>query len=67
MVSAFVGKLKPPQPALSRGSGVAAGMPADLPAQLAGTYYSRDDDDVREFLVKDGGLALRILRRRSFR
>ena len=60
LVSAFVEKLKPPQPAAVSGSGVAAAMPAGLPAQLAGTYYSRDDDDVRELLVKDGSLVLRI-------
>jgi len=60
LVSAFVARLKPPQPSSSGGSGVAQGMRAELPAELAGTYYSSEDDDVRVFIVKDGGLALRI-------
>ena len=60
IVSAFVGKLKPPQPASVGGSGTAEGMRAELPSEVAGTYYSAADDDVREFVVKDGGLALRV-------
>lgn len=59
IVSAYVGKLKPPQPATVGGSGTAPAMPAELPGQLAGTWYSAADDDIREFTVKDGGLALR--------
>ena len=59
IVSAWAGKLKPPQPATVGGSGTAQAMPADLPGQLAGTWYSEADDDIREFTVKDGGLALR--------
>lgn len=59
IVSAFVGTLKPPQPAYVGGSGTAQAMPADLPGRLAGTWYSALEDDIREFTVKDGGLALR--------
>jgi CubicO group peptidase (beta-lactamase class C family) len=59
IVSAFVGGLKAPQPNSMGGSGTAQAMRADLPAQFAGTWYSAADDDIREFAVKDGGLALR--------
>ena len=34
-------------------------LPAGLARQLAGTYYSRQDDDLREFVAKDGALAFR--------
>jgi hypothetical protein len=60
IVSRFVGGLKPHQPASVGGSGTGIAMRAELPAQLAGTYYSAEDDDIREFTVKDGGLALRF-------
>jgi CubicO group peptidase (beta-lactamase class C family) len=60
LVSNFVGGLKPPQPAHQGGSGTAAAMRAELPARLAGTYYSAADDDVRRFLVSEGGLALAL-------
>lgn len=60
IVSRFVATLKPLQPASVGGSGIAKAMPADLPARLAGTWYSAADDDLREFVVKDGGLALRF-------
>jgi len=59
IVSAFVGHLKPPQPASFGGSGTAVAMRAELPSQLAGIWYDSEDDDIREFTVKDGSLALR--------
>ena len=58
IVSAFIGKLKLAQPASVGGSGSARALPADLPARFAGTWYSRAEDDIREFAVKDGSLAL---------
>lgn len=59
IVSAFVAKLKPPQAPSVGGTGTAQALPANLPARLAGTWYSDADDDIREFMVKDGRLALR--------
>jgi CubicO group peptidase (beta-lactamase class C family) len=59
IVSQFVGRLKEPQPPSVGGSFSAPAMRADLPARFAGTWYSAADDDIREFAVKDGGLALR--------
>ena len=38
----------------------ARAIPPGRAAELAGTYYSHDDDDVREFVAKDGALALRV-------
>ena len=60
ILSKFVGRLKPPQPPSTGGSGTAPGMPVELPAELAGFWYSEADDDVREYVVKDGTLHLEI-------
>ena len=60
IVGRFVAAIKQPQPSSVGGSGTAPGMPLGLPARLAGTWYSPADDDIREFTVKDGGLALRL-------
>jgi len=54
LVAKLVGK-----PAPAKRSATAP-APARLPAALAGIYYSIADDDIRHFVVKDGGLALDI-------
>jgi CubicO group peptidase (beta-lactamase class C family) len=59
ILSALVAPLVPPKPSQMGGSGTAPGMPVDLPARLAGLYYDAEDDDVAEFVVDDGSLALR--------
>jgi CubicO group peptidase (beta-lactamase class C family) len=59
ILSSIVAPLVPAKPATMGGSGVAPGMPIDLPASLAGTYYAAEDDDIAEFVVEDGGLAFR--------
>lgn len=59
LVARFMAHLKGPNPTSGGGSGVAQGMHVELPEQLAGTYYSSQDDDIREFVAKDGGLAVK--------
>ena len=58
ILSKYVSGLKPPQPPSVGGSGTAPGMPVQLPGELAGFWYNEADDDVRQFVAKDGSLHL---------
>lgn len=58
ILSPYVGRLKPPQPATVGGAGTAPAMRAELPDRFAGFWYSAADDDVRQFVSKDGALNL---------